>query len=118
LRPDLFGAIVNAVPLLDMKRYSHLLAGNSWMGEYGNPDTEDWEYLQEYSPYHNLQKSGGNYPPLLMTTSTKDDRVHPYHARCFVKRLQETGCQLNTFYYENIEGGHGGAAGLVLRIRD
>ena len=86
LRPDLFGAIVNAVPLLDMKRYSHLLAGASWMAEYGNPDTSDWEYLQQYSPYHNVKREF-KYPPLLVTTSTKDDRVHPYHARAFVNRL-------------------------------
>jgi len=108
-RPDLFGAVVCAVPLLDMKRFSHLLAGASWMAEYGNPDTEDWEFLQRYSPYHNLDPSV-NYPPLLMTTSTKDDRVHPYHARSFVKRLQDMGNGDAVFYYENIEGGHGGAA--------
>ncbi|CAE8640991.1 unnamed protein product, partial [Polarella glacialis] len=108
-RPDLFGAVVCAVPLLDMKRYSHLLAGASWMAEYGNPDTEDWQFLQKYSPYHNLDPNA-SYPPLLMTTSTKDDRVHPYHARCFVKRLQEMGKGDNVFYFENIEGGHGGAA--------
>jgi len=108
-RPDLFGAVVCAVPLLDMKRYSHLLAGASWMAEYGNPDTEDWQFLQRYSPYHNLDASA-SYPALLMTTSTKDDRVHPYHARCFVKRLQEIGKGDTVFYYENIEGGHGGAA--------
>ena len=76
MRPDLFGAIVNAVPLLDMKRYSKLLAGASWMAEYGNPDTDDWLYLQQYSPYHNVQLNV-KYPPLLVTTSTKDDRVHP-----------------------------------------
>lgn len=108
-RPDLFGAVVCAVPLLDMKRYSHLLAGASWMAEYGNPDTDDWEFLQRYSPYHNLDPAM-DYPALLMTTSTKDDRVHPYHARCFVKRLQEMDKGEKVFYYENIEGGHGGAA--------
>merc|ERR1712048_1198972 len=104
-RPDLFGAVVCAVPLLDMKRYSHLLAGASWMAVYGNPDTDDWQFLQRYSPYHNLHPSV-KYPPLLMTTSTKDDRVHPYHARSFVKRLQEIGSGDSVFYYENIEGGH------------
>jgi prolyl oligopeptidase len=109
-RPDLFGAISCAVPLIDMKRYSHLLAGASWMAEYGNPDTEDWSYLQKYSAYHNVALDAAtNYPPLLMTTSTRDDRVHPYHARSFVKRLREVGVT-NTLYYENIEGGHGGAA--------
>jgi prolyl oligopeptidase len=124
LRPDLFGSVVCAVPLLDMKRYSHLLAGASWMAEYGDPDTADWDaFLKRYSAYHNIQPGASNYPPLLMTTSTRDDRVHPYHARAFVKRLQDTkeegssssssssangGRSLH--YYENIEGGHGGAA--------
>ena len=74
-RPDLFGAVVCAVPLLDMKRYSKLLAGASWMAEYGDPDTSDWEFLQRYSPHHNIDPSGRtHYPPLLVTTSTKDDR--------------------------------------------
>ena len=112
-RPDLFGAVVCAVPLLDMKRYSHLLAGASWMAEYGNPDKpEEWGgFLKKYSAYHNIDPAV-SYPPLLMTTSTRDDRVHPYHARSFVKRLQETGKNPpgNLHYYENIEGGHGGAA--------
>jgi prolyl oligopeptidase len=116
-RPDLFGAICNAVPLLDMKRYNKLLAGASWMAEYGNPDTDDWEYLQKYSAYHNIDpvNAAKTYPPLLMTSSTRDDRVHPYHGRAFVKRLLELkemsveGCD-NVYFYENIEGGHGGAA--------
>jgi prolyl oligopeptidase len=111
-RPDLFGAVICQVPLLDMKRYSHLLAGASWMAEYGDPDVaEEWAYLMQYSAYHNIDPVSANtsYPPLLMMTSTKDDRVHPYHARCFVKRLEDIGCS-NVLYYENIEGGHGGAA--------
>jgi len=109
-RPDLFGAVVCAVPLLDMRRYHKLLAGASWMAEYGNPDTSDWEtFLKKYSAYHNLDPEA-KYPPLLMTTSTRDDRVHPYHARCFVKRLAELGNVEKLLYYENIEGGHGGAA--------
>ncbi len=110
-RPDLFGAIVCAVPLLDMRRFSHLLAGSSWQAEYGNPDTEDWDdFLKRYSAYHNIDhvNAARTYPPLLMTTSTRDDRVHPYHARSFVKRLQDVGC--SPHYYENMEGGHGGAA--------
>ena len=87
-RPDLFGAVCCAVPLLDMHRYHTLLAGASWMAEYGDPSTSDWSYLQQYSAYHNISPSGARtYPPLLMTTSTRDDRVHPYHARSFVKRL-------------------------------
>ena len=72
-----------------MQIFHRLLAGNSWMAEYGNPDTDDWSFLKAYSAYHNIdaQASHTTYPPLLMTTSTRDDRVHPYHARSFVKRL-------------------------------
>ena len=108
--PELFGAIVCQVPLLDMKRYNKLLAGASWMGEYGNPDLpEEWAYLQKYSPYHTL-RAGARAPPTLFTTSTRDDRVHPGHARKMVRKLLDMGKQSGTFYYENVEGGHGGAA--------
>jgi prolyl oligopeptidase len=112
MRPDLFGAIHCAVPLLDMKRYSMLLAGASWMAEYGNPDTSDWEFLQKYSPYHNIDESVESYPPMIVTTSTRDDRVHPAHARKMVKKLWDLGESKDwpIYYYENIEGGHGGAA--------
>lgn len=111
LRPDLFGAIHCAVPLLDMKRYHTLLAGASWMAEYGNPDTEDWTFLQNYSPYHLINpNSHTRYPPILVTTSTRDDRVHPGHARKMVKKLWDTNPTRKVYYYENIEGGHGGAA--------
>jgi prolyl oligopeptidase len=111
MRPDLFGAIHCAVPLLDMKRYHTLLAGASWMAEYGNPDTDDWDtYLHKYSPYHNIDKASPP-PPILVTTSTRDDRVHPGHARKFVKKLWDMGeGKWPVYYYENIEGGHGGAA--------
>jgi len=109
MRPDLWTAVVCQVPLLDMKRFHTLLAGASWMGEYGNPDTDDWEFLQKYSPYHHVQESA-KYPQLFVTTSTKDDRVHPGHARKFVKRLLDLGHESTTMYWENIEGGHGGAA--------
>lgn len=111
MRPDLWGAVVCEVPLLDMKRYSHLLAGASWMGEYGDPDDPDqWKFLQRYSPYHNL-KPGVRYPSTLVTTSTRDDRVHPGHARKMVARLRSLGHGPDAvLYYENIEGGHGGAA--------
>lgn len=106
--PDLFGALVIAVPLLDMKRYSHLLAGASWVAEYGDPDVpEDWEFLEPYSPYHSFDRRQ-NYPPTLFTTSTKDDRVHPGHARKMAALMLDAG--KNVTYYENIEGGHGGAA--------
>jgi prolyl oligopeptidase len=96
------------VPLLDMQRYTKLLAGASWMDEYGDPDKpEDWAFLQQYSPYHNLKKDA-HYPRTLFTTSTRDDRVHPGHARKMVARMQQQGHDV--LYYENIEGGHGGAA--------
>ena len=107
-RPDLFGAVVCQVPLLDMRRYHKLLAGASWMAEYGDPDlAEDWQYIGKYSPYENLVKST-RYPPVLFMTSTRDDRVHPGHARKMAAKMQEQGHSV--WLYENIEGGHGGAA--------
>ena len=105
--PEKFGAILVQVPLLDMKRYNHLLAGASWMAEYGNPDTSDWDFIQTFSPYH-LFDASKDYPPTLFTTSTKDDRVHPAHARKLMAKMEAAG--KNVRYYENIEGGHGGAA--------
>lgn len=105
--PELFGAVVVQVPLLDMKRYNKLLAGASWMAEYGNPDTADWEFIQTFSPYH-LFDPGKAYPPVIFTTSTRDDRVHPGHARKMAAKMIEAGKDVT--YYENIEGGHGGAA--------
>jgi len=96
------------VPLLDMKRYHLLLAGASWIAEYGNPeDPAEWEFLSKYSPYQNIS-STRTYPPVLITTSTRDDRVHPGHARKMVAALEEA--QQPVWYYENIEGGHAGAA--------
>ena len=107
-RPDLFGAIVCQVPLLDMRQYHTLLAGASWMGEYGNPDDPaEWEFIRTFSPYHNVRE-GVTYPPTLFTTSTRDDRVHPGHARKMVARMLEQ--RHDVLYYENIEGGHAGAA--------
>ncbi len=107
-RPDLFGAIACAVPLLDMRRYTKLLAGASWADEYGDPDVpSDWEFIRAYSPYHNV-KPGVTYPPILFTTSTRDDRVHPGHARKMHALLKAHGQE--SLLYENIEGGHGGAA--------
>ena len=106
--PELFGAVVIQVPLLDMQRYHKLLAGASWMAEYGNPDVPaEWTFIQTFSPYHLLRKEA-DYPPTLITTSTRDDRVHPGHARKFTARMLEQGHDVT--YYENIEGGHGGAA--------
>jgi prolyl oligopeptidase len=108
LRPDLFGAIVCQVPLLDMQRYHKLLAGASWMAEYGNPDdTSEWKFIRTFSPYHNV-KPDAKYPRTLFTTSTRDDRVHPGHARKMVAKMKDQGHDV--VYYENIEGGHGGAA--------
>ncbi len=107
LYPQLFGAVVCQVPLLDMKRYSHLLAGASWMAEYGDPDTADWDFIKTFSPYQNVRKDVV-YPPVLFMTSTRDDRVHPGHARKMMARMREQGHAV--LYYENIEGGHGGAA--------
>ncbi|MBC3927152.1 prolyl oligopeptidase family protein [Undibacterium sp. CY21W] len=107
--PELFNAVVSQVPLLDMQRYNQLLAGASWMGEYGNPDVpQEWAYIQRYSPYHNV-KAGVRYPNVLFITSTRDDRVHPGHARKMAAKMLDQGHK-NVWYYENIEGGHGGAA--------
>ncbi|MFO7655223.1 MAG: prolyl oligopeptidase family serine peptidase [Candidatus Krumholzibacteriia bacterium] len=106
-RPELFNAVVCQVPLLDMKRYNKLLAGASWMAEYGNPDTDDWEFMKAWSPYQNLDRSH-DYPQVFFTTSTRDDRVHPGHARKMVAKM--TGMKKPVYYYENTEGGHGGAA--------
>jgi prolyl oligopeptidase len=107
-RPDLYGAVICGVPLADMKRYHKLLAGASWMAEYGNPDIEaEWAYISEYSPYQNL-KPGKNYPPVFFFGSRRDDRVHPGHGRKMAARMQEMGYEV--YYYENIEGGHGGSS--------
>ena len=107
-RPDLFNAVVCQVPLLDMARYHKLLAGASWMGEYGDPDDpKQWEYISKYSPYQNVFKDK-HYPRVLFTTSTRDDRVHPGHARKMAALMQEQGHDI--LYWENTEGGHGGAA--------
>ena len=85
--PELFGAVVVQVPLLDMKRYSHLLAGASWMAEYGDPDKpEEWEFIQSFSPYH-LFDPAKRYPPTILLTSTRDDRVHPGHARKMMAKM-------------------------------
>lgn len=103
-RPDLYGAVISGSPLHDMKRYSHLLAGASWMAEYGDPDVPaDWAFMKLYSPYQNV-KQGVRYPPAFFYLSTKDDRVHPGHARKMAAKLAGFG---NTIYYhEYLEGGH------------
>ncbi len=107
-RPELFKAVVCQVPLLDMRRYHTLLAGASWMGEYGDPDQpEQWAYIAKYSPYQNVKKAG-KYPRIFFLTSTRDDRVHPGHARKMYAKMQDQGHDV--LYFENTEGGHGGAA--------
>jgi prolyl oligopeptidase len=106
--PDLFGAVVCQVPLLDMRRYSRLLAGASWIAEYGDPDLpEDWAFLKDLSPYENL-RPGVAYPPVLFMTTTRDDRVHPAHARKMMAKMKAMGCPAR--YFENTEGGHGAGA--------
>ena len=117
-RPELFGAIVCQVPLLDMERYTYLLAGASWAAEFGDPDVPGVfdGYLRNHSPYHRLldypQKA---FPPAFFYTSTRDDRVHPGHARKMVERLQQLGHSATTYYYENVEGGHGSGADNLQR---
>lgn len=109
-RPDLFEAVICAVPLLDMMRYHLLLAGASWVGEYGDPEiAEEREWIRQYSPYQNVH-SDGTYPEVFFYTSTKDDRVHPGHARKMAKMMTDMGH--NILYYENTEGGHSAAANL------
>jgi prolyl oligopeptidase len=106
--PELFGALVCSVPLLDMKRYHLLLAGASWVAEYGDPDNpDDWEFISKYSPYQHVS-ADRRYPPVFITTSTRDDRVHPGHARKMTAALEAVGQPVQ--YYENVEGGHAGAA--------
>lgn len=108
LYPDRFGAIVCGSPLLDMQRYHKLLAGASWIDEYGDPDKPDeWASLKTFSPYYNVQ-AGNKYPRTLFTTSTRDDRVHPGHARKMAAKMIEMGHDV--LFYENIEGGHSAAA--------
>jgi prolyl oligopeptidase len=109
--PDLFGAIDCAVPLLDMKRYTKLTAGASWISEYGDPENpEDWAFLQELSAYHHVEPSR-RYPPILLTTSARDDRVHPSHARKMAAKLAMQGHSV--YFHEPLEGGHAGAADNV-----
>ncbi|MDT5184418.1 MAG: prolyl oligopeptidase [Mycobacterium sp.] len=106
--PELFGALVSQSPLLDMRRFHLLLAGASWMAEFGNPDKPaDWEFIKEYSPYHKISAER-DYPPVLITTSVKDDRVHPGHARKMAAALEAAGHEV--LYYEETEGGHAGAS--------
>ena len=105
LRPQLFNAAVSQVPLLDMKRYNKLLAGASWMSEYGNPDDPaQWAFIREWSPYQLLDKEA-KYPEMFIWTTTRDDRVHPGHARKMAAKMIAQGHPV--LYYERVEGGHG-----------
>jgi prolyl oligopeptidase len=114
-RPELFNAVVVQVPLLDMQRYSQLLAGASWMAEYGDPDKpEEWAYISKYSPYQNL-RAGVKYPKVLFTTTTRDDRVHPGHARKMAAKMESMGYPF--YYFENTEGGHGAGVTSEQRAR-
>jgi len=106
-RPELYGAVICGVPLLDMKRYHKLLAGASWMAEFGDPDSDDWQFIKKYSPYQNIIKNA-KYPPIFFFTSTRDDRVHPGHARKMAARLIANNNEVE--YYENMEGGHKGSS--------
>ena len=109
-RPDLINAAVIQVPLFDMLRFHKLLAGASWKGEYGDPDVpEERAWIQAYSPYQNL-RAGQPYPEVFIHTSTKDDRVHPGHARKAAARLEELGYPV--LFYENTDGGHAAGANL------
>ncbi|MGW8267776.1 MAG: prolyl oligopeptidase family serine peptidase, partial [Longimicrobiales bacterium] len=104
-RPDLYGAVVAQVPLLDMKRYHKLLAGASWMAEYGDPDDPaEWAFISRYSPYQNLREDV-EYPRPFIFTTTRDDRVHPGHARKMAALMESYGHDV--LYFENVEGGHG-----------
>jgi prolyl oligopeptidase len=114
-RPKLFRAVLCGVPLLDMRRYHKLLAGASWMAEYGDPDDpEMWDVIRRYSPYQNL-RSDAEYPEVFFTSSTRDDRVHPGHARKMAAKMQANGQPF--LYFENIEGGHNSAATLDQKAR-
>ncbi len=108
--PEMINAAVVQVPLLDMLRYDQLLAGASWVDEYGSPSNpEERTFLESISPYQNL-RARDDFPMPFVLTSTKDDRVHPGHARKYVARMLELG--LPVLYYENIDGGHSAAANL------
>jgi prolyl oligopeptidase len=105
-RPELFGAVLSEVPLLDMARFHVLLQGASWMDEYGDPDdAADLRFLMTYSPYQNV-KADVKYPPVMFTSSATDDRVHPGHARKMAARMQAQGND-RVWYLENRDGGHG-----------
>ncbi len=103
--PERFGALFCTIPLIDMRRYAKLHAGASWIAEYGDPDDpNDWQFLKEISAYHAVVP-GRHYPPILIATSRRDDRVHPGHARKMAAKLQALGYE--AYFYEPAAGGHG-----------
>jgi len=103
--PERFGALFCTIPLIDMRRYAKLLAGASWIAEYGDPDVpEDWAFLQHASAYH-VAEAGRDYPPILLATTRRDDRVHPGHARKMAAKLQALGYP--ALFHEPAAGGHG-----------
>jgi prolyl oligopeptidase len=103
--PERFGALFCTIPLIDMRRFPKLLAGASWIAEYGDPDDpEDWAFLGRISAYHALDPERPS-PPILIATSRKDDRIHPGHARKFAAKLRELG--RDAWFYEPAAGGHG-----------
>ena len=115
-RPDLWNAVVVQVPLLDMLRYHKLLAGASWVDEYGSPDVpEERAFLEKISPVHNFHPKEKTYPTPFFVTSTKDDRVHPGHARKMGFLFEQA--KLPFYYYENIDGGHSAAANQLERAK-
>lgn len=104
--PERFGALFCTIPLIDMRRYSKLLAGASWIAEYGDPDKpKEWAWLQTYSAYHQAVP-GQTYPPILIATTRRDDRVHPGHARKMAAKLQAMSYE-QVYFYEPAAGGHG-----------
>ena len=105
-RPDLFGAVHCALPILDLKRLKKMGGGNSWADELGDPDTQDWDvFMKRYSPYHNIDDSNKKYPPILLTGDSKHPQINPGHARKMTKMLWEKGQgkKWPTYYYENVD---------------
>lgn len=108
MRPDLFGAVHCAMPVLDLKRLKKMGGDSSWLDELGDPETSDWEeFMKKYSPYHNVDESNKKYPPILLTGDARHPQINPGHARKMVKMLWEKGQGKNwpSYYYENVEGG-------------
>jgi prolyl oligopeptidase len=107
-KPELFGAVVCQVPLIDMIAYTHIGAGASWIGEYGDPSVPaERDYILTYSPYQNV-KAGVSYPPVFFVTATSDDRVSPVHARKMAAKME--ALDADVMFYENTDGGHAAAA--------